>query len=345
MPTNNLKILLVEDDPFARSMLEVILTTEGYNVTLAENGSEALGIYYSESDIDIIVSDMNMPEMDGLELIRTLRDREEVVPVIILTSNREIKVAVKTIYSGASAYLLKDENIEDTFIPSIRKTWEHHMLEKEKQQLLKDLERKNKELERLSYLDPLTGISNRRYFDVVMGQEWRRVTREKVPISIIMIDIDYFKLYNDFYGHQEGDRCLKLVAKALGDALMRPGDFVARYGGEEFIGVLPNSPLRGAREVAGRMQINIEELEILHEKSDISDYVTVSIGIACAFPEQNSILSELIMQADKALYSAKNNGRNRIHSNKDLKRSQVSQNSGSEAIKFSMELNSESAVL
>ncbi|MBF0200009.1 MAG: diguanylate cyclase [Desulfamplus sp.] len=323
MSKKNLKVLLVEDDPFARSMLEVILSTEGYHVMIAENGRDALNIYYEESGIDMIVSDMNMPEVSGLDLIRNLRDRGENVPIIILTSNRDIKVAVQTIYSGASAYLLKDENIEDTFIPSIRQTWDHHMLEREKQQLLKDLERKNKELERLSYLDPLTGISNRRYFDQVMLQEWRRMAREKSPISIVMIDIDYFKPFNDFYGHQEGDICLKKVAGALNDALLRPGDFVARYGGEEFVAVLPNSSIRGAREVAGRMQTNIENLEYPHAYSKVAGHVTVSIGVACTFPDNSSQFRELVNQADQALYSAKENGRNRVHTYKDVKKKDV----------------------
>ncbi len=316
MPDDNLTILLAEDDPFARSMLEVILSDEGYEVKTAGNGQEALKVFYGDNDIDIIVTDMNMPEINGLELIRKLRDDKNDVPIIVLTSNREIKTAVKAIYSGATAYLLKDENIEDTFVHSIKQTWQHHMLEKEKQQLMKDLEQKNRELERLSFIDGLTGISNRRYFDIMIDKEWRRLTREAAPISIAMIDIDYFKLFNDAYGHLVGDDCLKKVAKALEKALFRPGDFIARYGGEEFVAVLPNAGLNGGLEIVRRMQSNIEALAINHVDSQVSDIVTVSIGLACALPDRGSGYASLIQCADGVLYNAKENGRNRIETHK-----------------------------
>lgn len=323
MSMEKLTIMLAEDDPFARSMLEVILSEEGYHVKIAENGREALRIFYEEHDIDLIVTDMNMPEMNGLELIRELRDEKNDVPIIVLTSNREIKTAVNAIYSGANAYLLKDENIEDTFVYSIRQTWQHYMLQKEKQQLLKDLEQKNKELERLSFLDGLTGISNRRYFDMVIDQEWRRVVRENAPISIAMIDIDYFKLFNDAYGHLIGDECLRDVASALEKSLFRPGDFIARYGGEEFVAVLPSVGLQGGLEVARRIQYNVEEMAIPHVDSKVSRIVTISIGLACCVPGQDSKPADLIKSSDEALYSAKASGRNRIHIYKDGKGVQI----------------------
>jgi diguanylate cyclase (GGDEF)-like protein len=308
--TQKLKILLVEDDPFAKHMLAHILESTGYVVFTAANGVDGLNLFYQDPQIDLIVSDMNMPEMNGQEMIQEIRQRESDIPIIVLTSNREIKTAIETIYSGADDYLLKDENIQETFLHSIRKVWDRHCLEKEKQQLMVDLERKNRELERLSFLDGLTEIANRRYFDMVIRQEWRRSIREKKPLSLLMVDIDYFKFYNDTYGHQAGDRCLKQVAEALDDSLKRPGDFVARYGGEEFVGVLPNSDMAGAMAVARKMHDKVAALALAHEASKSGDYITISIGIATTLAGKQTSLQYLIKSADDALYKAKKNGRN-----------------------------------
>jgi len=313
-----LKILLVEDDPFAKHMLAHILESAGYIVIAAPNGLAALNLFYQDPQIDLIISDMNMPEMNGQEMIREIRQRESDIPIIVLTSNREITTAIETIYSGADDYLLKDENIQETFLHSIQKVWDRHCLEKEKQQLMADLERKNRELERLSFLDGLTEVANRRYFDMVIRQEWRRSIREKKPLSLLMVDIDYFKFFNDTYGHQAGDRCLKQVAGAIDDSLLRPGDFIARYGGEEFVGVLPNSDMAGAIAVARKMHDKIAALALTHEASDASDHVTVSIGIATTLADKKTSLQDLIKLADNALYKAKKNGRNQsqtMHAN------------------------------
>ncbi|MBI9092827.1 MAG: diguanylate cyclase [Desulfobacterium sp.] len=312
MSTPNLTILLAEDDPFTRAMLEQILSDQGYRIKMAENGQEALKTFYASNDIDLIITDMNMPEMNGLELIRRLRDEGNNLPIIVLTSNLEIKTAVSAIYSGANAYLLKDENIEDTFVHAIEHAWDHYQLAREKHRLMIKLEEKNQELERLSFLDGLTGISNRRYFDMMIEKEWRRAKRDKFPIAIAMIDIDYFKFYNDSYGHQAGDDCLKQVANALKEGMFRPGDLIARYGGEEFVAVMPQNGLKGAMVVAERMQQNIRQLALPHRKSDVSPHITVSIGLACMVPDQRSQTAQLIERADTCLYSAKDQGRNRI---------------------------------
>jgi diguanylate cyclase (GGDEF)-like protein len=315
MSTHDLTIMLVEDDPFARALLEQLLADEGYRIKMAKNGQDALKIFYEGNDIDLIITDINMPEMSGLELIRRLRDEGNDLPIIVLTINREIKTAISSIYGDANAYLLKDENIEDTFAHTIEHTWDHYQLAQEKKHLMIKLKKKHQELERLSFLDGLTGISNRRYFDMIIDKEWRRAVRDKLPIAIAiaMIDIDNFKLYNDTYGHPSGDDCLQKVAAALRKALFRPGDFIARYGGEEFIAVMPNTALEGVMEVAERMQQNINRLALPHKKSDVSEHVTVSIGIACMVPNQETETAQLIKRADTCLYCAKNQGRNRIY--------------------------------
>lgn len=306
------KILVADDDTFVREMLGEILESGGFKVVSAKNGSEALDQYYADSGIDLIVSDMNMPELNGLELIKELRKAQKNIPVIILTANNEIKVAIEAMKTGADDYLLKDENIQDTIIISVEKVMEQHRLRVLNQKLMADLEEKNIQLERMAFMDGLTGIPNRRYFDDFSEQEWGRAMRDATPLSAIMMDIDFFKAYNDTYGHQKGDDCLKQVAKALKDALGRPADFVSRYGGEEFVAILPNTDLNGADIVAEIMRSNVFTLKIPHEKSKAAHYVTVSMGVGSMIPQRNSAISELIAKADKALYSAKQKGRNQI---------------------------------
>ncbi len=175
----------------------------------------------------------------------------------------------------------------------------------------KELEEKNNTLQRLSTIDELTNISNRRKFDEYFKKEWLRLKREKKPISLLLCDIDYFKLYNDYYGHQEGDKCLHAIAKTIEKVARRPADLAARYGGEEFIMVLPDTDGNGAKIVAERILKEIESLQITHKKSNISEHVTISIGIASLIPDIDLSSEILIFAADKALYEAKDSGRNK----------------------------------
>jgi diguanylate cyclase (GGDEF)-like protein len=173
------------------------------------------------------------------------------------------------------------------------------------------LRKANLELEKLVNLDGLTQIANRRCFDDRLSIEWQRLSREQQPMSLLLLDIDYFKRYNDCYGHQVGDECLQAIAQALEKALYRPADLVARYGGEEFVAILPNTSLDGAVIVAEQIRSAIANLEIPHQNSDISDIVTISIGVTTLIPSPKQKSSTLIKQADVALYSAKQQGRNR----------------------------------
>ncbi len=176
-----------------------------------------------------------------------------------------------------------------------------------------ELELANEELKRLSYVDGLTGVSNRRRFDEQLEQEWRRSLRDLHPIALIMIDVDFFKKYNDLYGHQSGDECLRLIAKTIQCSIRRAGDLVARYGGEEFIVLLVNTPLDKAQLVAEKIRKHVEQLEICHEDSKCSMVVTISEGVASAVPIMESSANRLVELADQALYQAKQHGRNRIY--------------------------------
>ena len=167
-------------------------------------------------------------------------------------------------------------------------------------------------LSNLAINDGLTGIYNRRYFDETLAREWKRTMREKAPLSLIMLDIDYFKKYNDTYGHQAGDECLRQVATTISGALRRPADMAARYGGEEFVVVLPNFKLENSAKFGETIRAKIEALKMEHKQSDANPFITVSLGIASVVPSSISSYEELVGAADKALYSAKNKGRNRV---------------------------------
>ena len=179
-------------------------------------------------------------------------------------------------------------------------------------ELYQQLQAANLKLERLATLDELTQLANRRRFDQYLEMEWRRQAREQTPLSLILCDIDSFKSYNDTYGHPGGDECLRQVAGAIGNAVDRPADLVARYGGEEFAVILPNTAIQGAVVVAEHIQTKIAALQLPHAGSQVSQYVTVSLGIASIVPASESAASILIAAADQALYQAKRLGRDRI---------------------------------
>ena len=180
------------------------------------------------------------------------------------------------------------------------------------------LEQANRELEKIANLDGLTQIANRRKFETKLQEEWKRLGREYQPLSIIIGDIDYFKQYNDLYGHQEGDSCLITIAHTIAHTLQRPADLVARFGGEEFIALLPNTHLDGSMQMAEVIRSRIAQLRIPHKGSACCPYVTMSFGVSSTIPDRDTIAEDLIAYADKALYQAKQNGRNRIEAAEPL---------------------------
>jgi diguanylate cyclase (GGDEF)-like protein len=178
--------------------------------------------------------------------------------------------------------------------------------------LHRELTLANQRLKRMAYLDGLTQVANRRRFEQYLDQEWRRMSRENGCISIIMADIDSFKGFNDHYGHQAGDNCLRLVARILTRAAKRPGDLVARYGGEEFVIVLPNTDIKGAETVAEEIRLLVRHQRIRHEGSVVDKVVTMSLGVASTLPAIDASPASLIKLADDALYLAKNQGRDQV---------------------------------
>jgi diguanylate cyclase (GGDEF)-like protein len=176
----------------------------------------------------------------------------------------------------------------------------------------RELEAANRELERLATEDGLTALSNRRHFDACLGKEWRRLARENEPISLIMTDVDFFKRYNDYYGHQAGDACLKSVAEVVQKRMRRAGDLCARYGGEEFAVILPATDLEGGMHVAEMIRQDLARLRIPHGNSSVAPYVTLCCGVASIIPKAQVNPQILIEKADQALYRAKLEGRNRV---------------------------------
>jgi diguanylate cyclase (GGDEF)-like protein/PAS domain S-box-containing protein len=174
------------------------------------------------------------------------------------------------------------------------------------------LRKMNQDLHLLATLDGLTGVANRRRFDEFISREWGRMRRERTPLSLILCDIDFFKLYNDTYGHQAGDDCLRAVAQAIRKSVNRPTDLVARYGGEEFAVVLSNTNAKGAVKIAENIRRQVEELSVAHHQPSGSRNLTISCGVSCLTPVEDNAPDRLIALADKGLYEAKNQGRNRV---------------------------------
>lgn len=299
MTESRTKILIVDDERLNIRMLDEILRDE-YDISVAVNGEQALKRALAAPPPDMILLDIQMPGMDGYEVCRRLMAHETTrgIPVIFVTSMVDEEDERKGLELGAVDYITKP------FRPSIVQARLKNHLELKRQ---RDL------LNRLSSLDGLTGIANRRHFETFIEQEWRRAPRHGLEISLILMDIDHFKKYNDHYGHTAGDDCLKEVARALVDALPRATDLIARYGGEEFVCVLPATDLQGALKVAERLRAAVLSQAIPHAFSGTHDCVTLSLGVACMQPGRGSTTpSDLIVAADRMLYRAKEAGRNRV---------------------------------
>lgn len=292
------KILVVDDSPLNTKIMETALI-EDYEVLISHNGKEALSICNSNDPPDLILLDIIMPEIDGYEICRRLNRSAKTkdIPVIFLTSLTAAKDIEFGLTLGAIDYITKPFSI-----PIIKAKIKNHLAVKYYQDTLKIN----------TDVDQLTQIANRRRFDDTMTLEIKKAKRAGTILSVLLLDIDHFKFYNDTYGHLEGDTCLKKVAAALSTALKRPKDLAARWGGEEFACLLPNTNAKGAQNVAESLRAAIQNLSIPHESSLVSDVITVSIGVVASNPMDENSFDNLLKRADEALYQAKETGRNRI---------------------------------
>ncbi len=307
-----MRILIVEDSRANRLLLTQYVEKFGATVLPAETGERALTIY-SRQRPDLILLDVVLPDIDGFTVARHIRAKEKPgdwTPIIFLSSLGNDDDIEKGIAAGGDDYLLKP--VSDIVLGAkIRAMQRLVQMRSALLALTRKLDAANQELVRISSSDGLTGVANRRFFDESISTEWRRARRHSNSIAFLMCDVDNFKLFNDTYGHQAGDDCLRKVAAALSSNTERPGDIVARYGGEEFAVVLPETTMGGALMVAEKIRHAIRELNIPHQHSP-GGRVTISIGIASAAPGFDNPPDDLIRAADKALYRAKREGRDRI---------------------------------
>lgn len=290
-------VLVVDDTPANLSLLSNILK-DLYNIKVANNGEKALELAFAAPP-DLILLDVMMPEMDGYTVCRLLKENPATqdVPILFLTAKSQAEDEELGLSLGAMDYIHKPISP-----PIIRARVQNHL----------NLKLHTDQLKKLSYLDGLTGVANRRQFDKAVDSESRRASRHRQPLSVVMVDIDYFKQFNDNYGHGQGDECLRQVARAMQAVVNRPMDMLARYGGEEFVALLPETGLEGASKVAEALRSAVADLAFPHAYSPAADHVTISVGIASNEHDNSISVGELIHEADQALYRAKSAGRNRV---------------------------------
>ncbi len=322
LENHKITVLLIDDQAMIAEAVRRALSSEkDIEFHYCQDPTKGIKLA-TEINATVILQDLVMPDIDGLMMVRYFRVNKDTaqIPIILLSTKDEASIKSKAFSLGANDYMVKlPDKIEmiarvryhsQAYINQLQKDEAFRALEESKAKLAEA----NRTLQKLSSLDGLTGIANRRNFDETLNKEWNRAMRSEKSIGLLMLDIDFFKLYNDHHGHQGGDDCLKKVAKGLDSAIHRETDFLARYGGEEFSGILPDTDLNGSVKVAEEMRLAIKDLRIEHAKSTVSDLVSVSIGVSAIIPQQGTDPKILIGAADQALYKAKEDGRDRVKS-------------------------------
>ncbi|MBD2294340.1 PleD family two-component system response regulator [Anabaena sphaerica FACHB-251] len=302
---NKSLVLIVDDEAFNRQELRLALEQEGYQVAEAKNGAEAINVF-RQTRPDLVIMDALMPQMDGFECCHKLLsvDSNKYTPVFMITVLEDKQSIDYAFQVGAEDYLIKPIHW-----PILRQRVKRSI---EQSQLQQKLLIDNQQLQQLVNVDALTQVANRRRFDEYLSLEWQCQIRDQQPISFILCDVDFFKSYNDTYGHILGDRCLYDIAQAIKNVVQRPGDLVARYGGDEFAVILPHTNREGATYLAEKICFAVRSLAIPHENSQVNSYVTLSVGLSTLIPEPDSSCEEIIAAADLVMYQAKLAGRDRF---------------------------------
>ena len=305
-------VLVIDDTPPNLHLLISMLTRKGYEVSGVSDGLTALSIMQTTMP-DLVLLDINMPNMNGFQVCEQLKlvDSTRDIPVIFISARDEVLDKVQAFAVGGVDYITKPFQIAEVLARvenqlTLRRL--QKQLQEQNERLKQEinsriiaetlLQEANKKLERLVNLDGLTQLANRRCFDEYFDQEWQRLAREHLPLSLIMCDIDFFKNYNDTYGHVVGDDCLRKVSLLIKQSVRRPADLAARYGGEEFVLVLPNTDIEGSMAIAEIIRQGLLELAIPHEDSAVSQLVTLSMGVTSLIPMVDSLPSVLLTAAD-----------------------------------------------
>ena len=318
-PDNTIVVLLVDDQMMVgEAIRRALLGESGVEFRYCGDPNQAIATA-KEVAPTVILQDLVMPGVDGLELVRRYRADPDLggIPIIVLSTKEEPAVKSEAFRLGANDYLVKlPDKIEliarvryhsQAYLTQRQRDEAYRALHESQQQLLEI----NRELKRLTNVDGLTGVSNRRYFNEYLETEWKRSLAAQTPLSVLMVDVDHFKRYNDTYGHLAGDEVLKKVAGAIAGNFKRSADLTARYGGEEFAVILPNTPMLEGSRLAAELSQAVEALALPHSASTTAESVTISVGCATTTPAPAVSLLSLVDSADKALYEAKRTGRNR----------------------------------
>lgn len=315
-----MSILVVDDTPGMLASLQSLLQAAGYSDVLTARSAQAafrlLGMEESTEsvkEVDLILMDVQMPELDGIEACRRIKmiNRLRDVQVIMVTGVAETDCLATAFAAGASDYLTKPVNRTELLVRLrsallLKSVMDGRLrLAKRLRRLTRKLARANRKLRRLSYVDGLTGIANRAFFNRTLDLEWGRAARQQSSLALILCDFDRFKEINDEHGHLIGDRCLKEAAGLFTEMCERPGDLVARFGGEEFAVILPGSDEDGAAVVAEKLRAVVSEMDVISGKK-----ITLSLGVSAVIPKAGISSRVLVAAADKALYCAKRQGRN-----------------------------------
>lgn len=297
-------VLIVDDEPVNLKILNEILKQD-YHIKVATGGQQAIKQAQLQPLPEMILLDILMPGMDGFQVCSQLKNISNTIdiPIIFITASDNEEDESRGFAAGAVDFISKP--IRPSVVKARIKN--HLLLLRQK----KELERMHQEVLALSLTDSLTGIANRRRLNEFINQEWIRAQRAQTPIGVLFIDLDFFKAFNDLYGHAAGDSCLKNISTVL-QKRIREQDLPARYGGEEFVCILPDTTIDGVQQVGNDILNEIRALSIPHNHSAINEKVTISIGGTAIIPNSDLYPNILIETADKLLYQAKNNGRNRL---------------------------------
>jgi len=293
----NPKLLVVDDLTVNIEVMRQIFATD-FQLVSATSGAQALALC-KDNPPDLVLLDIVMPEMDGFEVCKRLKADPATrnIPIIFVTAHTDSAQETRGLEAGAVDFISKPVN------PAVvRARVKTHLMLKFQSDLMR----------KLVFLDGLTGVYNRRYFDQQLTMEMARAVRNHSPLALIMLDVDFFKVYNDRYGHLAGDDCLREIASTLQEGLRRPADLVARYGGEEFGCILPETHFEDAMVIAAELETRVRAAQIPNEESNAAKVVTISLGVAGRGSSTTTNANDLLALADVQLYKAKHSGRGRV---------------------------------